>query len=232
MNALRADVCDDAAGAPPLLPLIFFSLVFHIIILIVVPLLTAMIWKSTQFARPQTFTLVTMPKQITAPQQVVKSKEPPAPQEAKQKPHQAKKAVPKPLTKKEAAHPKKQEEQENVDELSQLLGAVSAPVSEIVPLTSNFKYPWYIQNLMSKVERFWKPPPGLTDKKDIYVTVSFSIFSNGTISEPAATHSSGNRTLDELALRAIKLAAPFGKLPVGFLDNKLDVDYILRPESQ
>jgi TonB family protein len=215
--------------ALPLLPLIIFSLIFHALVLVVLPLVTHLLWNPTQFVRPQTFTLVRMPQTLVQPQQQIKKPESPA---AKPKASPTKKAVPAKADKKAAVHPKKQEETENVDELSELLGGISAPISEIVPSASNFKYQWYINNLMAKVERFWKPPAGLSDKKDIYVMVSFTIFANGTISDVAISHSSGNTTLDQLAGRAIKLAAPFGKFPVGYTDNKLDIDYKLRPEAQ
>jgi protein TonB len=131
------------------------------------------------------------------------------------------KTVPKPETK----------PQENNEDLSELLSSLPAtPVSEIAS-TQNFKYNWYIQNLQSRVEDNWKPPAGLTEKKDVFVVVSFTIFQDGNISKVAVTQSSGISTLDNIAIKAIQASAPFGQLPIGFADNKLDLSYTLHYEK-
>jgi TonB family protein len=133
--------------------------------------------------------------------------------------------TPVPKKQKTASEPKKQEE--NTNDLSELLDAVpTIKVSEIAS-SQNFKYHWYLQNVVSKVEEQWKPPLGLTEKKDAAVIVSFTILQNGNISDVSVATSSSVSTLDNLAMRAIQLAAPFGKLPIGFTDDRLDITYTL-----
>jgi TonB family protein len=68
---------------------------------------------------------------------------------------------------------------------------------------------------------------GLTEKTDAAVVVSFTISQNGSVSNVSVAGSSGVSTLDHLAQRAIQLAAPFGKIPIGFTENKLDITYTL-----
>jgi TonB family protein len=68
---------------------------------------------------------------------------------------------------------------------------------------------------------------GLTDKKDASVLVSFTIEQNGTMSHLSVATSSGVSSLDNLAMRAIQLAAPFPKLPIGFTNDKLEITYTL-----
>ena len=80
--------------------------------------------------------------------------------------------------------------------------------------------------MQQKLERYWNPT---TENRSIKVIVAFTIHQDGTISEPSISSSSGNSTLDNLALRAVKLAAPFGKLPPGFEGNRLDLNCTLIP---
>lgn len=210
------------------LPLVGISLLLHAVVFIAVPLLLKLIDKPTAFVRPQTFQLVRMPTNLSMPAQ-----QPPLPKAApalKSKPKAAVKPVP---AKSVAAKPAaKKVVEEDTKELEELLGAVAPPVSELQPLVQSFKYPWYIQNVVSKVESFWRPPSGYNNSSDVYVVVSFTIFSAGTVSNVAVAKSSGDAMLDNLAVRAIKLAAPFGKLPAGFSENSLEISYTLRPTVQ
>jgi len=202
-----------------LFPVVIISLLAHIIVFAGIPLFTRIIYKSERYERPNTFQLVSPAVIKTA---------------IASKPHLRSEPVKKnattPVPKKQRSktvNPKENVKEENTDDLSELLDAVqSVKVSDIMP-AQNFKYHWYIQNLVSKVEEQWKPPMGLTDKNDAAVNISFTIFPNGSISNVSVVKSSGVSTLDNLALRAINLAAPFGKLPVGFTENKLDISYSL-----
>jgi TonB family protein len=181
-------------------------------------------YHSVAFERPKTFSLVNM-SQLAA-QKVAQ-----VPAQAQKKTAQPKqKTATTPVPKKHAAKQVAQKEtvqKEDTDELSELLGAIpSTKVSDISP-SGSFKYPWYIQNVVSKVEDKWKPPMGLTNKKDAAVVVTFAILSDGSLSGASVAQSSGVSTLDNLAMRAIQLAAPFGKLPIGFSENKIEITYTL-----
>jgi TonB family protein len=202
---------------PSFVPVIIISLIFHMIVFIGVPVLTSIVYRAQKYERPSTFQLVS-PSLLKMPEAPVQR-----PKAAVVQPKKTN-VTPVPKKQKTATEPKKEE---NTNDLSELLEAVpTIKVSEIAP-SQNFKYHWYLQNLVSKVEEQWKPPQGLTDKKDAIVEISFTIVQNGSITNLSVATTSGTSTLDNLALRAIQLAAPFGKLPIGFTENRLDITYKL-----
>jgi TonB family protein len=80
--------------------------------------------------------------------------------------------------------------------------------------------------VQQKLEKNWNPS---TENHQLKVVVSFTIDKSGMISEPRIVKSSGNSSLDNLALRAVKLSAPFPKLPPEFSDDKLELNCTLIP---
>ncbi|HLV31056.1 MAG TPA: TonB family protein [Chitinispirillaceae bacterium] len=206
------------------------SVVFHILILVIIPIVTKLLWKPTRFERPKTFQLVSTPLPPAPAKKVPVKKEAPR----QRMPVKETKPQPKKLPTEKKITPKKQEAQrkkeaarpieENLDELASILDEIPAPAQ--VAAVGDFKYHWYLMNVQQKLERNWNPP-----RKDdkLKVEVSFTIFTDGSISEPSIRRSSGNSSLDNLAIRAVKLAAPFGKLPPGFSGNKIDLNCTLIP---
>ena len=86
-------------------------------------------------------------------------------------------------------------------------GGVSAPeteseVSSVLSL--------YMGEVLKRVFSKWKEPLGLHDND---LLVSFTIFSKGNIKNPAIRKSSGDKSLDSIAVRAIINSAPFPELP-------------------
>ena len=208
------------SGEKSFLPVFFYSVLFHIFIFIVVPVITQFVWRPKTFERPRTFQLVQIPQKVAPIREKVIER--PKPKEKKL----PKKPVPK--TKKDTKPVKKKEEPEDLSELEDLLGGLPQPVSQI-SVGKTFTYQWYITNIQMKVERNWKPS---VNDKDISVVLRFSVFANGRISEVTVAKSSGNTALDNLAVRAVKLAAPFGKIPAGWGENRLDLSYTLIPALQ
>lgn len=198
-------------------PVMMYSLIFHVFVFFVIPVLTRIVWRPKTFVRPRTFQLIRIPQQMV-----------PVKEKAISKPRPKKKAVPKrpvPKTKRDTQPIKKKEKQEDLSELEELLGGLPQPFSKIT-LGKVFPYQWYINNVQMKVERNWKP--SVNDDK-LSVVLNFSIYTNGKISEVKINKSSGNAVLDNLALRAVKLAAPFGKIPAGWRNKTLDLSYTLIP---
>ncbi len=212
--------------APSVLTL---SVAFHLLFLVVLPVMSRMFHKSRRFERPKTFQLVAsplrpnpvrrvpvnddarrqrMPQEAAAPQ--------PRQMPAKDAPRRKREA----RKEKEAARPI----QENLDELASILDEIPSPAQ--IAAVGNFKYHWYLNSVQQKLERYWNPG---SENRDIKVVVSFVINQDGTISEPSIHTSSGNGHLDDLALRAVRLAAPFGKLPPGFEGDRLDLNCTLIP---
>jgi TonB family protein len=193
-------------------PLILASLVFHVLVLLVIPLLTRLIWRPERFERPRTFRLVTMPK--------VKKVAPPDVPVVKKR-VEKKRKVPSKTASKPA--PKKEPE-EDLSQLEDLLGAIQEPAVDLSLGADVVE--WYKASILSKIERNWRPP---FENPDIFVKVTFTIFLNGGISEVRLVRSSGNGSVDNTALRAVKLSAPFGKLPPNYSGNSLEVNLLLRP---
>jgi TonB family protein len=71
----------------------------------------------------------------------------------------------------------------------------------------------YIAILHDKVERNWKPPPGV---KGTVAKVTFTVLRSGRVGETKLTAPSGNFYFDQAAMRAILASSPFPPLPDGF----------------
>lgn len=198
-----------------------YSVIFHALLIIVAPLLTKLLWKEKEFIRPQTFQLVTMeqPAPVKQKRKKVKKKKAPIEKKVKKTPAPAKKEK---VVEKAVEEPVEVIE-EDLDELEDLLDDIPQPLSSI-SVGKQFPYQWYLNNIRSKVERNWKPPFHDSNKS---VKLQFTIFSSGKISNVNVAGSSGNSAVDNLGIRAVKLASPFGKLPSGFTDKSLEIEYTL-----
>jgi len=218
----------NTCKATPVGTILVVSIVFHLLLIIGIPLALKLVWKQKKFERPKTFQLVTPIKPVhskrvpvrEAPKQRIPQREtkPEPRQVPTQKETLSKNANPQP--KKEAAKPV----EENLDELASLLDELPVPAQ--VSAVGDFKYHWYLNSVQQKLERNWNPP---TENREVKVVVSFTIHHDGTISEPVIGRSSGNSTIDNLAVRAVKLSAPFGKLPPGFAGDRLELNCTLIP---
>ncbi|MFW5775395.1 MAG: energy transducer TonB [Chitinivibrionales bacterium] len=214
-------------------PVIVFSIAFHIFVLLVVPLTIHMFWKPREYSRPKTFHLVrpAIPKaapkppapQVKEPEPVAKplSEPKPAP---KPEPRPVEKSKPTPAPKPQP-QPEPEPPKEDLSELSELLGGLPVPAAEL-SMGEEFKYGWYINAIRSKIEQNWKPS---IENPDLSVVVQFIIMANGTIGDVTVKRSSGSASLDNMALRAVKMVKQFPKLPPGFSKNQLTVECTLRP---
>ncbi len=202
------------------------SITFHLVVFIGVPLILKMAWKPRTFQRPQTFQLVS-PMRPVVPQKVRN-----APQQRVARKESKPEPKPVPSTNKSAdrntkPQPKKEPSQaveENLDELASILEEL--PVPTRVSAVGDFKFHWYLNHVQQKLEMNWHPP---TENHHIKVVVHFIIHKDGNISSPSIRQSSGSSTIDNIALRAVTLSAPFGKLPPGFSGDKLDLNCTLIP---
>lgn len=217
----------DISKGIPIGLVIVISVLFHAIILVGLPLLGYLFWKPKKFERPNTFQLVQLPVQPNPPRKVKVPENSPKQKVSKDTPEKSKVPGPTESNKKTDKKPSKDDAARNdeaLDELANLLDEIPAPA--VVSAIGEFKYPWYLTNVQNKIQKYWNPP---SENKNIKVVVAFTIFVDGTISEPVISKSSGDRTLDNLALRAVKLAAPFGKLSAGFNASRVDLSVTLNP---
>jgi protein TonB len=196
-------------------PIVVASVALHVVVLVVIPLLTVLLSKTVTYQRPQTFQLVQPAMPQAAVRQVRQKTSAPKPTAAEPKPAE-KRAAP-------SDEPKEQEQQdEDVDDLENLLNALPATS---LSAAGDFKFSWYTNLVSQRIQDNWRPP---TDRKDVSTGVSFTIFSDGSISEPRISQSSGDAMLDNLAIKAVQLAAPFPKIPPGY-DKELSMNVTLRP---
>ena len=186
------------------------SFAVHCCVLVGIPLLLQLTKSTVRYERPPTFQLVSAPSELKPLVPVAQKKHSPA--------QPRKKAATRPVPNTSGA------KEENVDELASLLDELPPPAS--IAAVGNFKYNWYLAQVQEKVERNWNPS---SENRGDSVIVAFTINSDGSISEPKLFKESRNGTLNDLALQAVKLAAPFAKLPPGVPDNKYDMLCTLRP---
>lgn len=97
---------------------------------------------------------------------------------------------------------------------------------------SNFPFTYYLQIIIDRVSNNWFTSlvdPGISGS--FQATVHFKIYKNGQISELKIEESSGIRSLDLSALRAIQTSAPFPPLPGAYEDEYLGI-YLIFEHSK
>jgi protein TonB len=90
-----------------------------------------------------------------------------------------------------------------------------------LPLTLEgrpFPFPWYLEELVRKVQRNWRPTTST-----LAATVHFRIDRNGRIVDVEVEKSSGNFLFDQAAIRAVEGAHPLAPLPRDYSGDWLGV---------
>jgi protein TonB len=89
----------------------------------------------------------------------------------------------------------------------------------------DFKFGYYIDQLLSAIDSKWvRPPLG----NDVKAVVSFRIQRDGSLTELEVAQSSGYNSFDLAALRAVQNASPFAPLPRAYRNDSLGVTLIVR----
>lgn len=89
---------------------------------------------------------------------------------------------------------------------------------------SDFPYPWYTQEVQGKISSNWIESlidPGVTGT--FQVAVYFRIFKDGSISSVDIKETSGIKTLDQSAVRAVLRSTNFPPLPDGYNESYLGI---------
>jgi len=97
---------------------------------------------------------------------------------------------------------------------------------------SNFPFTYYLQIIIARVSNNWFTSlvdPGILGS--FQATVHFKIYKNGQISELKIEESSGIKSLDLSAFRAIQTSAPFPPLPGAYEDEYLGI-YLIFEHSK
>lgn len=97
--------------------------------------------------------------------------------------------------------------------------------SAIAGIDSDFKFAYYIDQLLEAINAKWARPD-MGD--DVRAILSFRIHRDGRVTDIEVAESSGYNSYDLAALRAVQNAAPFPPLPRGYRKDSLDVKLIVR----
>ncbi|HUP01012.1 MAG TPA: energy transducer TonB [Gemmatimonadota bacterium] len=93
-----------------------------------------------------------------------------------------------------------------------------------------FEFPWYLEALVRKVERNWRPGGGA-----LKTTIYFRITRGGRITETRVESSSGSFLFDQAAQRAVQASDPMPPLPEEYSGDYLgvyfDFDASVRPSG-
>lgn len=89
----------------------------------------------------------------------------------------------------------------------------------------DFKFGYYIDQLLSAIDSKWVRPPLGNDVKAI---ISFRIQKDGSLTDLQVAQSSGYNSFDLAALRAVQNASPFAPLPRAYRNDSLGVTLIVR----
>jgi protein TonB len=89
----------------------------------------------------------------------------------------------------------------------------------------DFKFGYYIDQLLSAIDSKWNRPPLGNDVKAV---LSFRIQRDGSLTDLQVAQSSGYNSFDLAALRAVQNASPFAPLPRAYRNDSLGVTLIVR----
>ncbi len=80
----------------------------------------------------------------------------------------------------------------------------------------------YIAELQRRIKRNWRPPTADNSKR---VVAMFTIAKDGRLLNLSVQQTSGTKVVDDAALSAVRLSAPFPPLPAGHRDNSVQVQF-------
>lgn len=151
--------------------------------------------------------------------------EPPPPEPVRQP--QAPKLTPKPTKPAPPKHAPPKIVKEEPD--------TTAPVKEVVheqqvlhpqlqtSITQDPRLSFWASRVKKKVDMLWNPPTGIDILGTVKASVNFKVSRDGTLTEASISQSSGNSTLDDLALMTIKRLERVPPIPENFPNDELEV---------
>lgn len=88
-----------------------------------------------------------------------------------------------------------------------------------------FPFPWYLDQLVRKIERNWRPT-----SNTLSATIHFRIDASGRLGEVEVHEKSGNFMFDQAAKRAVEAANPLPPLPDDYEGDWLGVYFVFDTE--
>ncbi|MFC2161294.1 TonB family protein [Acidobacteriota bacterium] len=89
---------------------------------------------------------------------------------------------------------------------------------------SNFPFSYYLRQLSGKLSNYWVK--SYSGAEELFTTVFFKIYRDGSVRELKVVESSGNRILDRSTISAITHAEPFAPLPQAYSYDYLEIQLI------
>lgn len=89
----------------------------------------------------------------------------------------------------------------------------------------DFTYSYYIDRMVALIRARWNRPP---TAGEVESAVHFRILRDGTIREVELRNPSGDPAFDRAALKAVQEASPLPPLPVGYRQDSLGVNLLVR----
>lgn len=158
----------------------------------------------------------------------VKPPEPPPPEPEPVKPPEAPMLTPKPtkaVTPKpepKVVKPKEDDEPRPVKEVVQEQQVLPQPqVQMSVPQDPRLSL--WAARVKKKVDQLWNPPIGIDVSGQVKAVITFKVSRDGVIVSADISQSSGNSSLDELALMTIKRLENVPPIPENFPNDELEV---------
>jgi colicin import membrane protein len=200
------------------------SIILHVLFF------SALLWASIEKANEKpplpevTKVKLIRPKAPQVPVQKIEAKEIKAPETAPPL-EQPKKDKKKTEPKKEALTEKKPRSTEKAPkELKGEAGTLKVQ-------QSGFEYDFYLALVQSKIERNFRPPPGV--RGNLMATVGFVILADGSISTITLVTASGNLLIDQAAERAVRSAGKLPPLPAQYEEGQLGInfEFVVNPNT-
>lgn len=158
----------------------------------------------------------------------------PQPAEAAEEEHRPPPPEPSPMPKPETERPKVEKE-EKVPLPSKEPARSEEEGEETVNVQlegKTFPFPDYLQNIISQVNRYWRPPTG---ERSLRAEIAFVIERDGTVTDIEWVRRSGVLTFDLEARGAVEAAgrnAAFGPLPERYPRDRLRVSFFFDPSTR
>lgn len=80
----------------------------------------------------------------------------------------------------------------------------------------------YLEEMHNQISGKWQPP---AVNKDAEVIIKFTILRNGHVINPEVAKSSGDKDVDESALKALRRSSPLPPLPMSFPQDQVTVNF-------
>lgn len=158
----------------------------------------------------------------------------PQPAEAAEEEHRPPPPEPSPLPKPETELPSVEKEEE-VPEPTKEPARAEEQGEETVNVQLDgrtFPFPDYLENIISQVNRYWRPPSGA---RSLEAEIAFVIDRNGSVTDIEWVHRSGDLTFDLEARGAVEAAGraqAFGPLPERYPRDRLRVSFFFDPSTR